>query len=53
MDHRIGPFFLKSSVAFGGSCFKKDILNFFSVLESFVENNPSLTKSKETISEQI
>ena len=27
MDHRIGPFFLKSSVAFGGSCFKKDILN--------------------------
>ncbi|MDG1720508.1 MAG: aminotransferase class V-fold PLP-dependent enzyme [Bacteroidia bacterium] len=32
---------------------KEDILNFFSVLENFVENNPSLTKSKETISEQI
>ena len=32
---------------------KKDILNFFSVLEAFVEKNPSLTKAKETISEQI
>ena len=27
MDHRIGPHFLKASVGFGGSCFKKDILN--------------------------
>ena len=27
MDHRIGPEFLKASVGFGGSCFKKDILN--------------------------
>ena len=27
MDHRIGPHFLKVSVGFGGSCFKKDILN--------------------------
>jgi UDPglucose 6-dehydrogenase len=27
MDHRIGPHFLKPSVAFGGSCFQKDILN--------------------------
>jgi UDPglucose 6-dehydrogenase len=26
-DHRIGPYFLKSSVGFGGSCFQKDILN--------------------------
>ena len=26
-DHRIGPHFLNSSVGFGGSCFKKDILN--------------------------
>ena len=27
MDKRIGSKFLKSSVGFGGSCFKKDILN--------------------------
>ena len=27
MDHRIGPKFLEASVGFGGSCFKKDILN--------------------------
>jgi len=27
LDSRIGPKFLKSSVGFGGSCFKKDILN--------------------------
>jgi UDPglucose 6-dehydrogenase len=27
LDHRIGSKFLKSSVGFGGSCFKKDILN--------------------------
>ncbi|MDA9160737.1 nucleotide sugar dehydrogenase [Flavobacteriaceae bacterium] len=27
LDHRIGPHFLKASVAFGGSCFQKDILN--------------------------
>ena len=27
MDHRIGEKFLKASVGFGGSCFKKDILN--------------------------
>jgi UDPglucose 6-dehydrogenase len=27
MDSRIGPEFLKVSVGFGGSCFKKDILN--------------------------
>ncbi len=27
MDHRIGPHFLNTSVGFGGSCFKKDILN--------------------------
>ena len=26
-DHRIGPKFLKASIGFGGSCFKKDILN--------------------------
>ncbi len=27
MDQRIGPMFLKCSIAFGGSCFKKDVLN--------------------------
>jgi UDPglucose 6-dehydrogenase len=27
MDNRIGPKFLNTSVGFGGSCFKKDILN--------------------------
>ncbi|MDO9585405.1 MAG: nucleotide sugar dehydrogenase [Syntrophales bacterium] len=27
MDSRIGPKFLQTSVGFGGSCFKKDILN--------------------------
>jgi UDPglucose 6-dehydrogenase len=27
MDSRIGPKFLRASVGFGGSCFKKDILN--------------------------
>ena len=27
MDHRIGSHFLNTSVGFGGSCFKKDILN--------------------------
>ena len=27
LDHRIGPHFLEPSVGFGGSCFKKDILN--------------------------
>jgi UDPglucose 6-dehydrogenase len=27
LDHRLGKWFLNSSVGFGGSCFKKDILN--------------------------
>jgi len=35
MDSRIGPRFLKASVGFGGSCFKKDILNLVYICESF------------------
>lgn len=27
LDKRIGPYMLKSSIGFGGSCFKKDVLN--------------------------
>ena len=34
-DSRIGPKFLKSSVGFGGSCFKKDILNLVYLCEYF------------------
>lgn len=34
-DSRIGPKFLKSSVGFGGSCFKKDILNLVYIAESY------------------
>jgi UDPglucose 6-dehydrogenase len=34
MDSRIGPRFLKASVGFGGSCFKKDILNLVYLCES-------------------
>jgi UDPglucose 6-dehydrogenase len=33
-DSRIGPRFLKASVGFGGSCFKKDILNLVYICES-------------------
>ncbi|KXS20162.1 nucleotide sugar dehydrogenase [Gonapodya prolifera JEL478] len=33
-DSRIGPKFLKASVAFGGSCFQKDILNLVYLCES-------------------
>jgi UDPglucose 6-dehydrogenase len=35
MDSRIGPKFLKASVGFGGSCFKKDILNLVYIAESY------------------
>lgn len=35
MDRRIGDKFLKSSVGFGGSCFKKDILNLIYLCECF------------------
>ncbi|ODV91170.1 hypothetical protein CANCADRAFT_31901 [Tortispora caseinolytica NRRL Y-17796] len=34
LDSRIGPKFLKSSVGFGGSCFRKDILNLVYLSES-------------------
>jgi UDPglucose 6-dehydrogenase len=33
-DSRIGPRFLNASVGFGGSCFKKDILNLVYICES-------------------
>jgi UDPglucose 6-dehydrogenase len=35
MDSRIGPKFLKASVGFGGSCFRKDILNLVYIAESY------------------
>jgi UDPglucose 6-dehydrogenase len=35
MDTRIGSRFLMSSVGFGGSCFKKDILNLVYICESY------------------
>lgn len=34
-DYRIGKYFLKSSVGFGGSCFQKDLLNLVYLCESF------------------
>jgi UDPglucose 6-dehydrogenase len=34
-DSRIGPKFLKASVGFGGSCFKKDILNLVYIARSY------------------
>lgn len=35
MDSRIGSKFLKASVGFGGSCFKKDILNLVYICRSY------------------
>lgn len=35
MDSRIGPKFLKAGVGFGGSCFKKDILNLVYLCERY------------------
>ena len=34
-DHRIGPKFLKAGPGFGGSCFRKDVLNLVYLCESF------------------
>ena len=34
-DSRIGPKFLKASIGFGGSCFKKDILNLVYLCENY------------------
>jgi UDPglucose 6-dehydrogenase len=35
MDSRIGPKFLRASIGFGGSCFRKDILNLVYLCEYF------------------
>jgi UDPglucose 6-dehydrogenase len=35
MDSRIGSHFLRASVGFGGSCFKKDILNLVYICENY------------------
>lgn len=35
LDNRIGPRFLRASVGFGGSCFKKDILNLVYLCEYY------------------
>ena len=35
MDSRIGPKFLKASIGFGGSCFRKDILNLVYLCETY------------------
>ncbi len=35
MDHRIGSQFMKAGVGFGGSCFKKDILNLVYLCEYY------------------
>ncbi|KAK5174223.1 uncharacterized protein LTR77_001303 [Saxophila tyrrhenica] len=34
LDKRIGPNFLKASIGFGGSCFKKDVLNLVYMAET-------------------
>jgi len=42
MDSRIGNRFLNASVGFGGSCFKKDILNLVYICESYGLNEVAL-----------
>ena len=34
-DNRIGPHFLRASIGFGGSCFKKDLLNLVYLCQSY------------------
>lgn len=40
-DSRIGSKFLRASIGFGGSCFKKDILNLVYLCESYGLNEPA------------
>lgn len=40
-DSRIGPKFLKASIGFGGSCFKKDILNLVYLCETYGLTEPA------------
>lgn len=40
-DSRIGPKFLKASIGFGGSCFKKDILNLVYLCETYGLHGPA------------
>ncbi len=40
-DSRIGPKFLNASVGFGGSCFKKDILNLVYLCETYGLTQPA------------
>lgn len=40
-DSRIGPKFLKASIGFGGSCFKKDILNLVYLCENYGLQGPA------------
>ncbi len=35
LDRRVGPHFLRASVGFGGSCFRKDVLNLAYLCEHF------------------
>jgi UDPglucose 6-dehydrogenase len=48
-DSRIGPRFLKASVGFGGSCFKKDILNLVYIAEWY--NLPEVARYWEAVVE--
>jgi UDPglucose 6-dehydrogenase len=47
MDSRIGPKFLRASVGFGGSCFRKDILNLVYLCEHY--NLPEVARYWEQV----